>query len=56
MVGAENAELGVACLHAALELLEAALVDVAERLDVHVSILLSLLLFRQETPDGFEPP
>ena len=55
MVGAENAERRVACLHAALELLEAALVDITERLDAHVSILLSLLLFRK-TPDGFEPP
>ena len=56
MVGAEDAERGVACLHAALELLEAALVDVAERLDVHVSILLFLSVVWQETPDGFEPP
>ena len=42
MVGAEDAELGVAGLHAALELLEAALVHVAERLDVHFAILLFL--------------
>ena len=35
VVGAEDAERGVARLHAALELLEAALVDRAEGLDVH---------------------
>src|SRR5262249_34447258 len=35
MVGAEHAELGVARLHASLELVEAALVDVAEGLDLH---------------------
>jgi hypothetical protein len=35
MVGAQDAELGVARRHAALELLEAALVHGAERLDVH---------------------
>ena len=35
MVGAEHAVLGVAGLHAALKLLEAALVDRTERLDVH---------------------
>ena len=39
VVGAEDAELGVARLHAALELLEAPLVDRAERLDVHVVLL-----------------
>ena len=37
VVGAEDAERGVTRLHAALELLEAALVHVAERLDVHGS-------------------
>jgi hypothetical protein len=36
MVGAEDAELGVAGLHAATQLVEAALVDGTERLDVHV--------------------
>ena len=51
MVGAEHPELGVARRHAALELLEAALIDVAERLDVHVSILL-LSLQIDKTPDG----
>jgi hypothetical protein len=35
MVGAEYAELGVARLHAALELLEAAPVDGSERRDLH---------------------
>src|SRR5918999_2852501 len=35
VVGAEDAVLGFARLHAALQLLEAALVDGAERLDVH---------------------
>jgi hypothetical protein len=35
MIGAENAILGLARDHAALELLEAALVDDAERLDLH---------------------
>jgi hypothetical protein len=37
MVGAEDAVLGVACGHASLELLKAALVDRPERLDVHHS-------------------
>ena len=55
MVGAENAELGVARRHAALQLLEAALVHVAERLDLHVSILL-LRLQIDKTPGGIEPP
>ena len=40
MVGAEHAEVGVAGLHAALELLEAALVDRAERLDLAHRVLL----------------
>src|SRR5438105_15149736 len=39
MVGAEDAELGVARLHASLELREAALVDRAERLDLHRFLL-----------------
>ncbi len=55
MVGAEDAELGVARAHAALELLEAALVDRPERLDLHFSILLFRLLNGKETPDGIEP-
>src|SRR6266511_6068190 len=38
MIGAEDAELGVACLHATLELLEASLVHCAEGLDLHRSI------------------
>src|SRR4051812_163836 len=40
MVGAEDAEVGVACLHAARELLEAALVDRAEGLDLGHRVLL----------------
>jgi hypothetical protein len=35
MVGTEDAVLGVACGHTSLQLLEAAVVDRAERLDVH---------------------
>src|ERR671925_523605 len=35
VVGAEHAELGVARLHAPLQLLQAPLVDGAERLDAH---------------------
>src|SRR5262249_48623856 len=41
MVGAEDAEVGVAGRHAALELLEAARVDVAEGLDRAHGVLLS---------------
>jgi hypothetical protein len=37
MIGAEDAELGVARLHAALELLQASLVHCAEGLDLHRS-------------------
>src|SRR5262249_1536081 len=37
MVGAQNAVLGLTLGHTALELLEAALVDCAERLDLHRS-------------------
>src|SRR5262249_16208041 len=54
MIGAEHAEVGVAGRHAALELLEAARVDVAEGLDrAHWFLLLSFSSV--ETPDGFEP-
>ena len=49
VVGAEHAVLGVAGVHAALELLEAPLVDVAERLDVHCSNPPLWLSFRQDT-------
>src|SRR5262249_50824137 len=42
MVGAQDAELGIARGHAALELLEAARIDVAEGLHVAHRFLLSL--------------
>src|SRR3954452_3361115 len=40
MVGAEDAEVSVACLHAARELLEAAIVDGAEGLELGHRVLL----------------
>ena len=55
VVGAEHAELGVAGRHAALELLEAARVDVAEGLDRAHRSLLSYCRFGK-TPGGVEPP
>ena len=54
VVGAEDAELGVAGRHAALELLEAPLVDRAERLDVLIAS--SISSFSSKTPGGVEPP
>ena len=39
VVGAEHAEVGIAGLHAPLELIEAAPVDRAERLDAHRHLL-----------------
>ena len=54
VVGAEHAELGVARLHAALELLEAALVDGAEGLD-RAHLLPPFILYGK-TPGGLEPP
>ena len=54
MVGAEHAELGVARLHASLELLQAPLVDVAECLDLH--LVPPFHCPALETPGGFEPP
>src|SRR5262249_1351926 len=49
VVGAEDAEVGVACGHAALQLLEAAGVDVAEGLD-RAHSLAPFLLSSAETP------
>src|SRR5262249_6101007 len=56
MVGAEHAEVCVAGRHAALELLEAARVDVTEGLDRAHSFLLRVIVVGRETPGGFEPP
>ena len=54
MVGAEHAELGVARLHAPLELLQAPLVDGAKGLDrAH---LRSPFILTGKTPGGLEPP
>ena len=54
MVGAEHAELGVARLHAPLELLEAAFVDGAKGLDrAHLA---PPSIVAGKTPGGIEPP
>ena len=55
VVGAENAEVGVAGRHAALELLEAARIDIAERLDRGSSLPPFSSCRQLETPGGVEP-